>query len=190
MAVRKEKDKMTEETKNKLNSILENGIKIKEQIENLEEQFEEIQVEAIKEIVKAWIEDKDFNDYCLIFPSERFHENYDKPVFMELECFVSKTQDLVRKKQKELYDLICVYFPAVRYHFNIKINDFVEFYGNDLDFGFKFANFDADKIKEFAKEYGLIIKCSAFNSIESYDIRIQELTEEKEKLTKYQKIFE
>lgn len=181
---------MTEETKNKLNSIWENGIKIQKQIENLEKQFEEIQVEVIKEIVKAWIEDKDFKDYCLIFPSERFHENYDIPVFMELECFVSKTQDLVRKKQKELYDLICVYFPAVRYHFNIKINDFVEFYGNDLNFGFKFANFDADKIKEFAKEYGLIIKCSACNSIESYDIRIRELTEEKEKLTKYQKMFE
>ena len=181
---------MTEETKNRLNSIRENGIKIKEQIENLEEQFQEIQAEAIKEIVKAWIEDKNFNDYCLIFPSERFHENYDKPVFMGLECFLSKTQDFVREKQEELSDLVCDVFPTAGYHFNIKINDFVEFYGNDFDFGFKFAYFDADKIKEFAKEYGWIIKCATCNSTVSYDIRIRELTEEKNRLAKYQKMFE
>jgi hypothetical protein len=109
---------------------------------------------------------------------------------MELECFLSNTQDLVREKQEELSDLVCDSIPAIGYHFTIKINDFVEFYGNDFYFGFKFANFDADKIKAFAKEYGLIIKCSVCNSIESYDIRIRELTEEKERLAKYQKMFE
>lgn len=181
---------MTEETKNKLKSIRENGIKIKEQIEKLEEQFQEVQVEAIKEIVTAWIEEKDLKDYCLTFPCERFDEDYSKPVFMELECFVSKTQDLVREKREELVDLIDDYSPTTGYHFGVLINEFVTFWASDYDFGFKFAYFDADKIKEFAKEYGLIIKCSTCNSVESYDLRIQELTEEKERLAKYQKMFE
>ena len=46
--------------------------------------------------------EKDLKDYCLTFPCERFDEDYSKPVFMELECFVSKTQDLVREKREEL----------------------------------------------------------------------------------------
>jgi hypothetical protein len=181
---------MTEETKDKLNSIRENSIKITEQIEILQFEYSKIQAEAIKEIVTSWIEDKDLKDYCLTFPCERFDEDYSKPVFMELECFVSKTQDLVREKREELVDLIDDYSPTTGYHFGILINEFVTFWASDYDFGFKFAYFDADKIKEFAKEYGLIIKCSTCNSIESYDIRIQELTEEKERLSKYQKIFE
>lgn len=181
---------MTDERKNKLNSIRETGTKIKEQIEKLEQEYSKIQAEAIKEIVTSWIEDKDLKDYCLTFSSERFNGEYDKPIFMELECFVAKTQDLVREKREELEDLIYDYSPTTGYHFSVPINDFVTFYGSDYSFGFKFANFNPEKIKAFANEYGLIIKCSTNQTVELYDIRINELTEEKNRLIKYQKIFE
>ena len=181
---------MTDEIKKKLDSIRIKGIKIYEQIEKLQFEYSKIQAEAIKEIVTSWIEDKDLKDYCLTFSCERFDEDYSKPVFMELECFVSKTQDLVREKREELSDLIYNYSPTIGYHFSVPINDFVTFWGSDYDFGFKFTNFNPEKIKAFAKEYGLTIKCSTRNTVELYDIQIIELTEGKNRLVKYQKMFE
>jgi hypothetical protein len=180
---------MTEENKNQLKKLSDEGQKIRQQIENLEGKLYKTQVEAIKNIIAIWIEEKDFNDYCLTYHCENIDNNHNNPIFMELECFVSNTQDYVSEKREQLSDLIYDYSPRAGYHFGIKINDFVEFYGSDYDFGFKFAYLDINKIKEFAKEYNLILKCRSRNTVESYDEQIKKLQEEKDKLIKYRDLF-
>lgn len=162
---------------------------IKNHIKKLEEEYDDIRIEAMKKIINTWIDNKDFHDFYLVLDYRNQTRETDEPIFMELECFTRNTQELIYAKREELNDLMDDYFPEIENHFEIKINDFVSFYGVDYEYGFKFNEFNPEKIKAFAKEYGLKIKLHEYRTVEMYDESIKKLVDEKNNLIKYKEIF-
>lgn len=168
----------------------EKANKISEQIDKLFKEQRELQVEATKEIIKTFIKNKNFNEACLTFSYNQMQNpiEKDKPIYLEISCLVDHLRFQIRE---EFTDLVCDYLPGSNYHFQIEIDDFVTFVGNDYDYGFVFANFDVEKIKTFAKEYGFTIKALGDESrLKDIEKTIQEETIRRDNMLKLKGIFE
>lgn len=171
--------------KEELKYIVKSGEDIKNQIEKLEAKYHRLQVEAVKTLLNSFVIKKDFVEMVMVFRG--YDEN--KPVWMHIEFFNNKLQEYCSLTNSELADFLDAHLPGYTYHFSIPINDFVEFVGSDFEHAFKFKEFDVEKIKEFAKEYNLKIRCG-FKTVEECDEQIEEIKKQKNKALKFQKMFE
>ena len=164
--------------------------KISEQIDKLYEEQRALQVEATKKIIQTFIKNKNFNEACLTFSYNQMQNpiEKDKPIYMEITCLVDHLRFQIRK---EFEDLVCDYLPGNDYHFQVEIDDFVKFVGNDFDYDFVFANCDVEKIKTFAKEYGFTIKALGDESrLKDIEKNIQEATIRRNNMLKLKEMFE
>jgi hypothetical protein len=107
---------------------------------------------------------------------------------MSLECFLQKTKERIAKRMKDFNDLLNTYSTVYSNHFKIEIDDYTEFYASDFDYGFKFKYFDPEKIKNFAKDFNLKIKLE--DDISVYDMRMEELINQKNNIIKYKNMLE
>lgn len=167
----------------------EKANKISEQINKLYEKQLELQVKATKKIIQTFIKNKNFNEACLTFSYNQMQNpiEKDKPIYMEITCLVDHLRFQIKK---EFEDLVCDYLPGTDYHFQIEIDDFVKFVGNDFDYGFVFANFDVEKIKTFAKEYGFTINVLGDEScLKNIEKHIQEETIRRDNMLKLKEMF-
>jgi hypothetical protein len=148
---------MDQELKTRLKEYQLNAKDIEEKMDKLRDEYIHLQVEATKEIINTFIKDKKFNEVCLTFTYEQMTKPIDEdiPIYMEITCLADHLRYQI---SKEFEKLIRECLPGNDYHFQIKINDYVTFVGNDFDYGFVFERFDVERIKSFAKEYGFTIK--------------------------------